>query len=126
MPRVLVIDDFAGVRRLVRGVLGAAGYDTEVASNREEALEVMRADPVDVVVCDVHLPGECGLDLIQEVATAFPGVAIVAMSGVNLDGPSDVLASASRLGANAILRKPFRGPEVVNAVRNSLNGREVR
>jgi CheY-like chemotaxis protein len=120
VPRVLVIDDDSAVGRFAGFHLGNGGFEVELAGDRTNAFAALRSRAPDVVLCDLFLPDDCGLELMREVAAAYPAVGVVAMSGGGFQGRVDVLQVARVLGARAVLRKPFSGAEIVLAVRTAL------
>jgi CheY-like chemotaxis protein len=67
--RVLVVDDSADVRELLAAVLGAAQAEVATADSAEHAMESIRAQRPDVLLCDLHMPGVDGFELIHRVRT---------------------------------------------------------
>jgi DNA-binding response OmpR family regulator len=111
--RVLVIEDNAGLRDVVRLALEGAGHDVVTASHGQEGLGYLNVHRVDLVVTDLFMPEMDGIEVIAALRRQFPGVKIVAMSG----RPGvDYLAVARELGAARILRKPFEMHELISAV----------
>lgn len=115
---ILVIEDDGMVRRVVVHVLEAAGYRVLVAESsgraRQYVGEVDR--PPDLVLSDVVLPGASGLDCVEQLKQHWPGVRVVLMSG-HVDGAA--LRRLEREGY-PLLGKPFRGHQVLDAVRQAL------
>src|SRR5437763_15450494 len=81
MARVLVIDDHTEIRELLRLTLQAAGYDVVVAPNGREGLEIHRERPAELVITDIFMPEQEGLETIQELRRQSPRPKIIAMSG---------------------------------------------
>ncbi len=69
---ILVVEDDASLRRLTQVQLDKLGYKTRVAEDVAGGLEILRREPVDLVICDLHLPGESGLDLLKKVRASVP------------------------------------------------------
>jgi CheY-like chemotaxis protein len=104
MARVLVIDDDEGVRRALRRLLERAGHEVALAADGEEALaEVAVAEPFDVALVDLNLPGMSGYDFLRRATLVdrFGRVAVVVTSGSADLVPAD-LAGAVAL----VLDKP--------------------
>jgi DNA-binding response OmpR family regulator len=120
--RVLVIDDSAWVREVVRLMLEAAGHEVRVAADGEEGLRAFRRDRADVVLCDLFMPGKEGLETIREFRRDHPGVPVVAMSGGATRGGVDMLPVARSLGACRILPKPFDRASVLAAIEGAVRG----
>ena len=111
--RVLVIEDNAGTRDLLRLTLEGAGHEVVTASHGQEGLGYLNGHKVDVVVTDLFMPEMDGIEVIAALRARFPGVRVVAMSG----RPGvDYLSVARELGAARILRKPFSMDELLAAV----------
>jgi len=107
MVRVLVVDDNADMRDSLRFLLNRCGYDTESARDGQQALEVHRRRPVEVLLTDIYMPLSDGIETIQAFRREFPTVKIVAMSGGGSRVRGSYLDVASDIGADATLTKPF-------------------
>ena len=118
MATVLVIDDEAPVRAVVRSALNSAGYEVTEASNGREGLARFRQSPPDLVIADIHMPELNGLDVIMELTREFLDVKVIAISGV--PGYQRLLDLAKLLGARQTLHKPFAIDELLSAVRYEL------
>jgi len=121
--RVLVVDDQAMVRLVVRHSLAAAS-DVEVvgeAADGAEALTLAAVLRPDVVVLDLQMPGVTGLAVARELATVSPGSRIVVLTGS--EGTDD-LAEAYAAGANGYLLKGAAVADVAAAVRAAAAGSE--
>ena len=113
-PTVIVADDDAGIRELLEFDLSRLGFQVLLAADGKAAIELlMRAPEVTMVLMDLVMPGQEGLETIRTVKQRWPGVHIVAMSGA-FDGR--FLEVARKLGADRTLAKPFD----VNALRAAL------
>ncbi|HZF16963.1 MAG TPA: response regulator [Steroidobacteraceae bacterium] len=116
MARILLADDDTRVREAVAAILEDAGHEVLQALDGDHALKSFRARPVDVVVCDLFMPGKDGLETIQELRKLAPGVKILAMSGSGFNGAVDMLRTALHLGAIEVLGKPVRRKHLLAAV----------
>jgi len=118
VPRVLVVDDTEDLRKTVRRVLEAAGYEVDEARDGRSALERFRAEPADVVITDIYMDGMDGIQLTRALAREFGNVPVIAMSGGGVVQEAPVtLEVASRLGARVTLPKPFSSDQLLAAVR---------
>lgn len=116
-PRsVLVIDDEDLVRDTLRRALESAGIEVTVAADGREGLETYLVNPTDVVVTDILMPEKEGIETIIELKRENPEVKIVAISGGDRAGNTDFLEMAVLLGADRVLRKPFRPRELLAAI----------
>lgn len=118
--RILVVDDDALFREAVRIGLQAAGFDVIEASDGMEALRTLRAQPSDLIVCDLFMPGKDGLETIPELRREFPQTKILAVSAGGAARDVNVLRVADHLGAAEVLRKPFDQSALLAAVQRLL------
>jgi CheY-like chemotaxis protein len=118
MAKILVVDDDQGHRTLISRVLIGAGYETLLAEDGREALDLMRGTPLDLVITDMVMPELDGLELVAALQGEFPKVPIIAVSGTS----AAKLNKSARLGAHAILVKPVDPTELLEEVERALGG----
>ena len=121
MARILIIDDDAAVRRIMRRVVERMGHEVEEAADGAMGLSLFRQGTFDLVVTDLFMPEKEGIETIMEIREDSPGVKILAVSGgMALDrmGP---LEDAEVLGADASLPKPFAIHDLTAAVQALLS-----
>lgn len=116
MAAILVVDDDALIRTTMRKLLGKVGYTVYEAGTGVEAELVVADHRIDLLITDIIMPEKEGLSLVRELRKRLPQLKIIAMSGGGRSGAFSVLDAAAQFGANAILRKPFRGTELLDAV----------
>jgi DNA-binding response OmpR family regulator len=114
--RILVIDDEAGLRKTIRGMLEFRGLEVEEAADGEMGIRAYRQHGADVVLCDLFMPTRDGLETIRELRRLAPHVKIIAMSGGGPRGTVNLLPMARRMGAAEVLYKPFAWSELLAAV----------
>jgi DNA-binding NtrC family response regulator len=119
--RVLVVDDDPGLRRFLPKALAIHKFEVLVAASVVEALYLFVSRPVDVVVTDIFMPDEDGIQLIQEIRRHRPRFPIVAMTGGGPLRDMSALDVAAAQGANALLRKPFSVADLVASIRRVLD-----
>lgn len=124
MASILVIDDEAAVRELLRIGLEAAGHSVREARNGREGTRAFRKEPCDLVITDIYMPDRDGLEVIEALRRTHPQVKILVMSGAS--GTMDYLRMAQLLGAARVLRKPFVMPTVLKAVAELLGQHGTR
>lgn len=107
MARILVIDDKAEIRKLLRISLSGAGHEVMEAKNGVEGLQRFQQTRPDLIMCDILMPEKEGFETIRELRVLDPGLKIIAMSGGIPNADFDPLPIASLLGARATLAKPF-------------------
>jgi PAS domain S-box-containing protein len=103
VTRILVADDEAGVRGFLRQVLEQDGYEVIEAADGKQALQQARADPVDLVITDLVMPKQEGIETIRALRKEMPRIGIIAITG-KFEGP--YLKMIQMLGADAVLTKP--------------------
>lgn len=113
---VLIVDDEDGVRRLLTHWINSLGYVTKAAGDAETAMEVLRATPIDVAVCDIRMPGNGGLWLIEQLRREFPSTAVVIATGLPDMAPSVTLQS----GVAGYLIKPFERQDLATVLTHAL------
>jgi DNA-binding NtrC family response regulator len=113
MSLVLIVDDEADVRRILKRWIGGAGHEIAEADSAAAALDVLARRPADVVFCDVQMPGDRdGLWLAGEVRRRYPSSAVVLATGVTTVPPETSL----RAGVLAYLVKPFERTRLLEAL----------
>jgi len=120
LARILVIDDERQVRDMLEEMIRSAGHVAVVAADGEQALELQRATPCDLVIVDIFMPGKQGLDTIRDLRAADPHLKIVALSGGGGFDRFDALESAIEAGASVTMRKPVDWEELILTIGNLL------
>lgn len=121
-PSILVVDDDVFFRTFCTDVLRQEGYAVVAVGSAEEALTVLRADGAALLLADIYMPGMSGLELLESVKAAFPGVDLVIMTG---HASYDTAIQAFKRGAADYLRKPFAAQELVVVVEATLAQRRL-
>lgn len=121
MKHILIIDDDDQMRKLIRSFLERAGFEVEEAANGRLGMAVMRRCAVDLVITDLIMPEQEGLETIGMLKQDFPQVKIIAISGGGRIGPDAYLPAAAALGADRIFIKPFARSALVATVRELLH-----
>jgi DNA-binding NtrC family response regulator len=94
--RILIVDDDPGLRESLELVLAAEGYEVVGAQNADEALGQLTHAPVDVVLCDLRMPGMNGMELLPELVRRLPSATVIMMSAY---GSADLAIEAMKRGA---------------------------
>ncbi len=120
MARILVIDDNAPTRDILRQALERAGHEVVEASDGRVGIEHQRTMPAEVIITDILMPDQEGFETIRELRRDFPTTGIIAMSGGGQIGCDTLLVIAERLGAQRVLQKPFGLRDMLTAVHQLL------
>jgi len=123
MERILIIDDEAQIRSMIRLILERGGYSVSEAPDGVEGIRHFREKPADLVITDLIMPNKDGIGLIIELKKEFPAVKIIAISGGGLNRPEGYLRGAQKLGAAYTLSKPINRQELLRAVKDTLKGK---
>jgi CheY-like chemotaxis protein len=124
MPKILIIDDDAIVRQTLTKILGDAGYEVATAEDGLRGMAMFRSEQPDLVITDIIMPEQEGIQTIGEIRAAKPDAKIIAISGGGRIGNTDFLKIAQALGAMAVIPKPFDPDELLALVENCLAGRD--
>jgi putative two-component system response regulator len=120
--RILVVDDDPPVRRALAAILSDAGYHVQDADSAAQARHVLAHDRIDLLLSDVSMPGETGVDLIRFALCEHPDTATLLISALDEPGIAQV---AMDFGAYGYLSKPVRRTEVLIGVMNALRRRDI-
>jgi CheY-like chemotaxis protein len=112
VPRILVIDDNAAIRELLRLVLEEEGYEVIEAADGAEGLQRYQGAPTDLVITDLQMPGMDGLELLRALQSMVPTPVLMAISG-----DRGALTQARRFTPHTFA-KPLPLEQVLAAVRN--------
>lgn len=124
MPRILVIDDDAQLRKMLRKTLEKAGHTVTEAPDGAAGTKLFRAAPADLVITDIIMEEGGGLEMIMSLRRDFPNVKIIAISGGGKVVKVDFLSMAESVGAQLTLGKPFGSQELLDAVRKVLESQD--
>src|ERR1700688_2316784 len=117
-PTVFVIDDDAGVRASIEGLLKSVGLRSESFGTAPEFLRSKRPDAPSCLVLDIRLPGVNGLDFQHELADAGVRIPIIFITGY---GDIPMTVKAMKSGAVEFLTKPFRDQDLLDAIHQALD-----
>ena len=116
MKKVLVIDDQDSLRNMLVRMLKSSDFETRSAENGSEGMAICRDWAPDVILTDVFMPEQDGLETIRAVRKLRKDIGIIAMSGGGEMGEFEMLRTARMMGATRILTKPFTMAELKNAL----------
>lgn len=121
MPSVLVVDDEQQIRSLIRQTLEQAGYEVTEARDGKEGLQAYRQRSHDLVIMDILMPDQDGLESIMTLRREFPSAKVIAITGgSDMIGIMNFLDVAKMLGARRTLQKPFEMKTLLAAAQAEL------
>jgi len=118
IKRILAVDDEPSMRRLLEIGLKQAGYQTVLAANGREALDIIRKNEVDLVVSDLHMPMMTGLQLLESLQNESIEIPVII---VTAQGEVQSAVSAMKLGAKDYLLRPFDLDTLELAIHRALS-----
>ena len=124
MARILIIDDNEMVRDILHDLLEDEGHELRLASEGKEGLRLLADFAADIVITDILMPGQEGIETIQELRFQKPKTKIVAISGGGTRFGVSFLEMAERLGADVTLSKPIDASLLVETVDRLLQDTE--
>ena len=118
-PRILIVDDDAGLRRYVRASLEAEGYAVREAGSAEEGLTALEEEPPDLILLDVMMPEVDGWEMLRRVQErhGVGAIPVIMFSGRVEDGAAEEAVSR---GAQAFVGKPFDPESLVESTKQML------
>ncbi len=122
MHTILVIEDDIQTRMMLGKMLNGAGYNIVEAGNGKDGVKLFNEIPVDLVLTDIVMPEQEGIETIRMLKEAVPKVKIIAMSGGGRIGPENYLSMARTLGAGQTLKKPIKRQDLLASVKEMLQG----
>lgn len=117
MANVIIVDDEQSYRQLLSLVFETDGHSVRTAMNGREALNLLQADPADVIVSDVRMPDMDGIEMLRAVREEQPDLGVVLMTAF---ASVETAREAFKLGADDFIQKPFDVEELKLIVRKTL------
>ena len=121
-PRILVVDDEASMRDMLRIVLRRDGYDVTVAENGRAAIAALNEQRVDLLLSDIRMPDVTGVDVLRAAKESNRGVVAFMMTAF---ASTDTAVEAMRLGASDYFTKPFSMDELRLKIRQHLHAHQL-
>ena len=120
MPKILLVDDDDALRKMLRLMLIKMGHVVREARDGQEAITMCGQEAPDLVLTDIVMPGQEGLETIFALRHSNPNVKIIAMSGGGRISSTDYLQIAKSLGARRVLAKPFSSEQLSAAIGETM------
>ena len=120
---ILVVDDELGLRHTLSLILEAEGHHVRTASDASMALELLASEPADLILCDVRMPGEDGLTLLDRYKAGGGAALVIMMSAY---GDDEAAVAAIQRGAYDFIAKPFRADQVLLVLRKAIEREQLQ
>jgi len=119
--KILIVDDHTLVRRGLANLLASCLNDSEIteAGGADEAVDVLKADPPDIALVDVRMPGRDGLELLREIRSSWPQVPVIMLSSYD---NGEYVKAALAEGAAGYLLKDTTPEDLAQAIVVALSG----
>ena len=119
---ILVVDDDDPVRVMLARLLRTQGYAVIQAKDAETAREALDAHRPDLVISDIVMPGESGIELRRTIAGLWPELPVILISGYSAEGPAEF---AARTPKTTFVQKPFAADHFLALVKQTLTGADA-
>jgi len=116
MSHILVVEDSEDLRYIIKDILKKAGHEVLEACDGSEVAQHLADASIDLVVTDILMPEQEGIQTILQIRRSNPDVKIIGMSGGGAGGAEHYLEMAREFGANATMLKPFKKTQLLELV----------
>src|ERR1035437_2444935 len=118
MSRILVIDDERSIRNTLKEILEFEKYQVELAEDGIKALELLKSNDFDVILCDIKMPGMDGIEVLQKIEELNHDTPVVMISG---HGNIDTAVESIKKGAFDFIEKPLDLNRLLITLRNAMD-----
>ena len=123
--KILIIDDDDQIREILRMWLEKAGFEVFEAADGKLGVEIQKKTPVDLIICDLIMPEQEGIETITQFRKFFPEVCIIAISGGGQIDADSYLPMARSLGAWKVYKKPLSIPMMIDDIEEWRKGKNL-
>jgi putative nucleotidyltransferase with HDIG domain len=120
--KILLVDDEFSILKVLQRIIKRVGGTCVTATSVEEARQALQTESFDLLLSDLYLPGESGMDLIQWVQAKFPHIGVIMISG---EDDAEVAQKALEMGAYGYIIKPFKVNEIIINIANALRRQQL-
>lgn len=119
--KILVVDDFATMRRIVRNILKQIGFTNIVeADDGSTALDILKSDKIDLILCDWNMPKVSGMDLLKQIR-ADNAMKDIPFLMVTAEAQKENIVEAVQAGCNNYIVKPFTADTISEKLKKIFN-----
>jgi DNA-binding NarL/FixJ family response regulator len=120
--KILIVDDVESIRSLLKRLLERHGYTCALASDVRHGKRILSQEDFDLILCDIQMPGESGLELIRHIASEYPHTAVIIVTVIE---DQEMARSVVEMGVYGYILKPFDENQILISVVNALRRREL-
>lgn len=117
-PAVLVVDDEIETLKMLRKILETRGWRAFTAPTAISAMAIVEKEKIDLVLLDIRLPGESGLDILREIKAKFKTLPVIIITGFGYN--DELINEAVRLGASGYVSKGMPLNELFEVINNTM------
>ena len=121
--KIILVDDEATIRKLLRSALMRKGCECEEDNCTEQALQKQRNNPADLIILDIMMPGKSGIDILSELKTEFPDTSVIMATAV---AETSIAIDCLKMGADDYISKPFNLDDLTRNVARTLEKRRLQ
>ena len=121
-PSILIVDDEPSILQSLSGLLSDEGFEVATAANGYEALKYIDAESPDLVLLDIWMPGNDGIETLKEIKRENSHIQVIIITG---HGTIETAVKATKLGAFDLIEKPLSIDKIIVAINNALNFRRL-
>lgn len=120
MAKILIVDDELNMRLVLSAMLKKEGYSVHTATDGLEALEIIKKEPIDVIVTDLKMPRLDGMGLLEKVTDTYPSLPVIIITA---HGTVATAVDALKKGAFDYITKPFEQDDLKNVIQKAVKTR---
>jgi len=120
--KILIVDDEAGIRSSLKGILEDEGFTVKATETGEQGLNLLKGENFDLILLDIWLPHLSGIEILKQIKTNEENTQVVMITG---HGTVETAVKATKLGAYDFLEKPLSLEKVVLTVKNALKQKRL-
>jgi len=117
MPRILIVDDEPAILNLLNKILIGQGYGAAIASNGENALQILQTEKFDLMLSDINMTPINGIELLRKAAATWPDMGVIMLTAY---GTVSTAVEAMKEGAFDYILKPFKFDELLLTIQRAL------
>ncbi len=118
--RILVVDDFSTMRRVIKKILKGIGMENIVeADNGKKAWNILNSEKIDLIICDWNMPNMKGVDLLEKIRSDEKLVDLPFIM-VTAEGKKKFISEATQKGVTSYITKPFSADELIQTIQAML------
>ncbi len=117
LKKILIIDDEPKIRKVIVSQIKSGGKCAFEASNRHEAFKIIASENIDIVICDIKLEDDNGIEILREIRKSNPDLPVIMLTGY-ID--SENIDLSRKIGCTDILLKPVRKEKLIESIDKAL------